>query len=212
MEGEGETSFHLFSLSPQQILLKLSIFSFDLKVLFYHGYRPILMHFLPFPWPINYDRASWCNKSSTPSLPIWFWLKIYFPFLEIMASDMATSYGASSCTSEWRTTSKVISKFDIDVASSWWRSQTSKGVRSSWNWTPLNLVLLSDHISSNFCTLMILLQIDPTFSDELETIYEGCYEIENIYIFTWSSVPDIGHYRCCAVRFVDYLLIARRTT
>jgi len=29
------------------------IFSIDLKVLFYHGSRPLLMHFLLFPWPIN---------------------------------------------------------------------------------------------------------------------------------------------------------------
>jgi hypothetical protein len=34
MEGEGETPFHLFPLSPQQILLKPSIFSFDLKFYF----------------------------------------------------------------------------------------------------------------------------------------------------------------------------------
>jgi hypothetical protein len=49
MEGEGATPFYLFPLSFQQILLKLSIFSFDLKVLFYHGSRPLLMHSLPFP-------------------------------------------------------------------------------------------------------------------------------------------------------------------
>jgi hypothetical protein len=39
MEGEGKTPFHLFPLSPQQILLKLSFFPFDLKILFYHGPR-----------------------------------------------------------------------------------------------------------------------------------------------------------------------------
>ncbi len=48
MEGEAETSFHLFPLPPQQILLKSSIFSFDLKVLFYHGFRPLPTHSLPF--------------------------------------------------------------------------------------------------------------------------------------------------------------------
>ncbi len=50
-------------------------------------------------------------------------------------------------------------------------------------------------ISPNFRTLLILLQIDPTFSDELETICEGCYETEDTSIFTWSLVPGIGHYR-----------------
>jgi hypothetical protein len=48
MEEEGLTPFYLFSLSPQQILLKPLIFSFDLKVLFYHGSRPLLTHSLPF--------------------------------------------------------------------------------------------------------------------------------------------------------------------
>jgi hypothetical protein len=52
---------------------------------------------LPFPFlrSINYNCAPQCNKSSTPSLLIWFWLKIWpFPFLEIMASCMVTSYGS----------------------------------------------------------------------------------------------------------------------
>jgi hypothetical protein len=48
MEGERKTPFHLLSLSPQQILLKPSIFSLDLKVLFNHGPRSLLMHFLFF--------------------------------------------------------------------------------------------------------------------------------------------------------------------
>jgi hypothetical protein len=49
-------------------------------------------------------------------------------------------------------------------------------------------------ISPNFRTLVILLQVNLAFSDELETIYEGCYETEDISIFTWSSVFDVGHY------------------
>jgi hypothetical protein len=49
IKSEGKTPFHLFPLSPQQILLKLSIFSFDLRFLFYHGFRPLLTPFLPFP-------------------------------------------------------------------------------------------------------------------------------------------------------------------
>jgi hypothetical protein len=35
---------------------------------------------------------------------------------------------------------------------------------------------------------MTLLQVDLTFGDELKTIFEGYYEIENISIFAWSSV------------------------
>jgi len=49
-------------------------------------------------------------------------------------------------------------------------------------------------ISLNFRTLVILLQVDPASGDESETICEGCYEIEDTFIFAWSSVPDIGHY------------------
>jgi hypothetical protein len=45
--------FHLFPLFPQVILLRPLSFSFDIKVLLYHGSKPLFTHFLPFPWPIN---------------------------------------------------------------------------------------------------------------------------------------------------------------
>jgi len=38
-------------------------------------------------------------------------------------------------------------------------------------------------ISPNSRTLVILLQVDPTFGDEPETICEGCYETEDNSIF-----------------------------
>jgi len=50
-------------------------------------------------------------------------------------------------------------------------------------------------ISPNSRTLVILLQVDPASGDEPETIYEGCYKIEDTSIFTWSSILDVGHYR-----------------
>jgi hypothetical protein len=50
-------------------------------------------------------------------------------------------------------------------------------------------------ISPNSRTLVILLQVDPASSDEPEIVYESCYETEDIYIFVWSSVPGVGHYR-----------------
>ncbi len=49
-------------------------------------------------------------------------------------------------------------------------------------------------ISLNFYTLVILLQVDPASSNELQTIYERCYEIEDTFIFTWSSIFCVGHY------------------
>jgi hypothetical protein len=50
-------------------------------------------------------------------------------------------------------------------------------------------------ISPNSRTLVILLQVDPAFGDEPETVCEGCYKTEDTSIFAWSSVPGIGHYR-----------------
>jgi hypothetical protein len=136
---------HLFTSShfpPNKFYLNLQFFSFDLKVLLYHGSRPLLLHFFLFPRSINYDFASQCNKSSTPSLSIWFWLKILF-----LSSPW--NYGvmhghilrAPSRTSEWRTASRIISRFDPNITSSWWRTWTSRGACSFWSWTPSNLVL-----------------------------------------------------------------------
>jgi hypothetical protein len=42
---------------------------------------------------------------------------------------------------------------------------------------------------------VILLHVDPTSGDEPETVCEGCYETEDTYIFAWSSVLGVGHYR-----------------
>jgi hypothetical protein len=69
-------------------------------------------------------------------------------------------------------------------------------------------------ISPNFRTLVILLQVNPISSDELETICEDCYEIEDTFIFTWFLIPGVGHYRwlrCPICRLplnskVDYLI------
>jgi hypothetical protein len=83
----------LFPLPPQAILFRPSYFSLEIKVWFYHGSRLLFMHYLPFPWPINYDRAFWCHKSPTHSLSIRFGWKSLLFSLEIMASHMATSYG-----------------------------------------------------------------------------------------------------------------------
>jgi hypothetical protein len=42
---------------------------------------------------------------------------------------------------------------------------------------------------------VILLQVDHASGDEPETICEGCFKTKDIFIFTWSSIPGIGHYR-----------------
>ncbi len=74
---------------------------------------------------------------------------------------------------------KVCSRFKIDPPRTWYY-----------------------RISLNFRTLVILLQVDPASSDEPETIYEGCYETKDTFIFTWSSNFDVKHYRwlCSLIR------------
>jgi len=120
MEGEGKTPFHLFPLFPQLNLIKPSIFSFELKVLLYHGSRLLLTPFLPSPRSINYDFTSQCNKSFTPSLSIWFWLKIW-PFSSPWNYDITHGHilWAPSRTNKWKTASGVISRFNHNTTSSW---------------------------------------------------------------------------------------------
>jgi len=42
---------------------------------------------------------------------------------------------------------------------------------------------------------VILLQVDPIFSDEPETVCEGCYKTKDTSIFEWFSILDVRHYR-----------------
>jgi hypothetical protein len=42
---------------------------------------------------------------------------------------------------------------------------------------------------------VILLQVDLTYGDELETIYNGFYKTKATSIFAWFSIPQIRHYR-----------------
>jgi len=59
------------------------------------------------------------------------------------------------------------------------------------NWSPQAWYYC---IFSNFRTFVILWQVDPVFSDELEIIYESYYEIKDTFIFAWFSILDIRHY------------------
>ncbi len=169
-----EKEKHLFNTSqfpPNLFLLKPSFFPFDLKVLIYHGSKLLLMHFLPFFLHINYNHTSWCNKSSTHSLPIWFWSNIFFPFLEIMASCMATSYELQVAQVKEELASKssldlTLTQHLYDEDPKLWEVCAHLEIDPPWTWYY--------HIFLNFRTLVILLQIDPAFGDKLETICEGC--------------------------------------
>ncbi len=75
--------------------------------------------FLLFPWPINYNHTSRGTKSSTHSSPSWFWSKIFsFPWIHGVVHDYVL--WASNHTNEWKTAPRIIPRFDIDLAPSWW--------------------------------------------------------------------------------------------
>ncbi len=61
--------------------------------------------------------------------------------------------------------------------------------------------------SPNFHTLVILLHVDPTFGDEIETDCEGLYETKDTSILHGLQFPMLDTIIGCMVRFVDYLLI-----
>jgi hypothetical protein len=67
-------------------------------------------------------------------------------------------------------------------------------------------------IFSNSRTLVILLQVDPTFDDKLKTIYEGITKFKtssSLHGFQFSTLNIIVGY---TIRFIDYLLILRWIT
>ncbi len=66
---------------------------------------------------------------------------------------------------------KVCSCFEIKLLQAWYY-----------------LIFLNSH------TLVILLQVHLAFGNELKTIYEGIYEIEDTSIFAWFSILNVGHY------------------
>ncbi len=67
-------------------------------------------------------------------------------------------------------------------------------------------------LSPNSRTLVILLQVDPASGDEPETVCEGCYEPKTLLSSLGLQFPALDTIVGCAVRFVDYLLTAKRTT
>jgi hypothetical protein len=126
--------FTYFHFRPQQFYLNF-FFSIHLKVLLYHGSRPLFYVYFFIFLLINCNHASWCTKSSTHSSSSWFWLKIFiFIFIFLSLSSWHRTWAIfMGYTSEWRTTSEIIPKFNIDATSSWWRSRTARSAPLSWN-------------------------------------------------------------------------------
>jgi hypothetical protein len=68
------------------------------------------------------------------------------------------------------------------------------------------------YISLNSHTLVILLQVNPISSDELEIVNEGCYKIESFLSLHGFQIPMLDIIIGCVVRFIDCFLIARQAT
>jgi len=133
-------------------------------------------------------------QSPPPSLPIWFCQRFFFfPFfLVIMASRTTTSYGPQAAQANEEPPPK--SSLDLTLTQHPRDEEPEpREVRACLEVKPPRAWYY--RISLNSCTLVILLQVDPAVGDEPETICEGCYEIEDTSIFSWSSIPGIGHYR-----------------
>jgi len=116
----------------------------------------------------------------------------FFPLLEIMALRMVTSYGPQAAQANEESPSE--SSLDLTLTQHLCDEEPEpREVRARLEVEPPRAWYY--RISPNSRTLVILLQVDPAFGDEPETVCEGCYETEDTSIFAWSSVPGVGHYR-----------------
>jgi hypothetical protein len=201
-----EKPFSPFPTFPPTNLLKPSIFSFDLEVLLYHGPRSLFTPFLPFLQSINYECASRRTKSFTSSLLIKFCLKIWFfsfPWNHGVAHGHILQ--TPSYLSEWRTASGVISRFDLNTSSSWWRTRTLRSARLSWSW-PLSSLVLS--YFSEFSHLGDLVVSRPRFWWRTWNCLRRL--LRNRRYFYLCMVFNSWRWTLSLV--TDYLLMARWTT
>jgi len=108
-------------------------------------------------------------------------LKIFLFFFEIMASRIITSYRPQAAQANEEPPSE--SSLDLTLTQHLHDEKPEpQEVCARLEVEPPRAWYY--HISPNYRTLVILLQVDPASSDELETVCEGCYEIEDTSIFT----------------------------
>jgi hypothetical protein len=104
----------------------------------------------------------------------------FFPFLEIMALRMVTSYGPQAAQANEE--SPPESSLDLTLTQHPRDEEPEpREVRVRLEIEPLRTWYY--RISPNSRTLVILLQVNPAFGDEPETVCEGCYETEDTSIF-----------------------------
>jgi len=119
-------------------------------------------------------------------------LKIFPLFLKSMALRMATSYGPQAAQADEEPPSK--SSLDLTLTQHPHDEEPEpREMHARLEVEPPRAWYY--RISPNSRTLVILLQVDPASGDEPKTVCEGCYETEDTFIFVWSSVPGVGHYR-----------------
>jgi hypothetical protein len=116
----------------------------------------------------------------------------FFPLLEIMVSCIVTSYRPQAA----QTNEEPLPESSLDLTLTQHpcdEEPKPQEVHARLEVKPPRAWYY--RISPNSCTMVILLQVNPAFGDEPETVCEGCYETKNTSIFAWSLVPDVGHYR-----------------
>ncbi len=194
MEGEGESSLLAFLIfPPMNFIQTFHFFLFSLILTFY--FIMVLGRYLRLSsLSLAYKLWSriWCHKFSAHSLLIRFGWKSLLFSLEIMVSRMAMFYKLQVAQANEEPTPE--SSLDLtltqhlhDEKPKSWKVHAHLKINPPQAWYY--------RISPNSRTLVILLQVDPSSNDELETICENCYETENTSIFAWSSIPGIRHYR-----------------
>jgi len=108
-----------------------------------------------------------------------------------MASHMVTSYEPQAAL----VNEKLLPKSFLDLTLTQHpRNEEPKPWKVCVRFEVEPLRACSYRISPNSRTLVILLQVDPIFSDKPKIVCENCYEIENTFIFAWPSILGIGRY------------------
>jgi len=115
----------------------------------------------------------------------------------------------SNCRSEWRTDSKVISKFDIDAVSSWWKSRTMRGAHSSWI-DPLKLGIIA--FFRTFAPWWFCGKSTPLLVMNLKLSMKVVTRLKTLLSSHGFQFLGLDTIIGSVVWFVDYLLIAKRTT
>jgi len=155
----------------------------------------VLGHSLPIPFlSLTYKSRSHNLMSQvSPAFIINLTLLKIFPFfLANMASHTVTSYGPQAAQANEEPPSE--SSLNLTLTQHLRDEEFEpRKVRVHLEVQPPRAWYY--RILPNSRTLVILLQVNPASSDELETVCEGCYETEDTSIFAWSSVPDVGYYR-----------------